>query len=212
MGAVAAGNSLISTVEDEDSSLTLDQSQTGSTTATAHAEIGNADYGVTAASQAAGNTATFQNDYGDSETGGVQNNSGEVRAETVILADQFANGYATGSANAVGNSALTSTIGANTYQGVQQTNSGDVIANVTMTGGAGGGLGSILNATAIGNAQSAYVCASCPVGVSGEINQINSGAISASSVTTHAGQVRTITSSATAVGNAATFATQNRGN
>ena len=51
-------------------------------------------------------------------------------------------------------------------------NSGDVIANVTMTGGAGGGLGSVLNATAIGNAQSAYVCASCPVGVTGEINQL----------------------------------------
>ncbi|WP_375549491.1 holdfast anchor protein HfaD [Oceanicaulis alexandrii] len=216
VGAVAAGNSLLSTAEDEESVLTLDQSQSGSTTSTAYAEIGNADYGVTAASQAAGNTATFQNDYGDSQVGGVQSNSGEVRSDTVILAGEFANGYATGSANAVGNSVLTSTIGANTYSGVQQTNSGDVIANVSMVGGydggSGAGLGSVLNATAIGNAQSAYVCATCPVGVTGEINQINSGAVSASAVTVQNGQVRTLTSSATAVGNAATFATQTRGN
>jgi hypothetical protein len=81
-----------------------------------------------------------------------------------------------------------------------------------MSGGAGGGWGSVLNATAIGNAQSAYVCASCPVGVTGEINQINTGAITATSATLHTGQVRTVTSSATAVGNAATFATQTRGN
>jgi hypothetical protein len=211
LAAVAAGNSLTATGYEGDLVAGIDQTQSGDVAATAEAVVGNADYGLVAASQAAGNTVTLQNDYGFAGAYGGQSNSGAVSARTTVSLDQFANGFGTVTADAVGNSALTSNIGANAHTGLAQTNTGAVSATATLTGGLGGGWagpGAVVSASAMGNAQSAYVCAVCPVGVTGAISQTNGGAVSASANTAFGGGIGAITSSATAVGNAATFSTR----
>jgi len=213
--AVAAGNSAISVGEGDTLDLSVDQNQSGNTLARADMEVGLADYGAIASSQAAGNTVTLQNDFGSGSVSGVQTNTGSVRAETVVLADSFDNGFLTATANAMGNSALASTIGADTYSGVNQTNTGAVTASVLVeggyAGGAGQGQGSLASASAIGNAQSAYVCAECPVGLNAQITQTNSGTVTASALTRQPGVTGSLSSSATAVGNASTFSTRSRG-
>ena len=187
------------------------QSQTGTVTAEADADVALADYGAVSASQAAGNTVTLTNDYGYGEVRGTQSNAGPVRATTSLRLGGYTNGVAAGSANAVGNSALTSVIGADGYSGIAQTNSGPVTAQVNFTGGAGGGLGTALTATAMGNAQSAYVCAECPVSIGGQFSQTNTGAVGGSVTASHSGFVGAITSNATAIGNTATFSTRQGG-
>jgi hypothetical protein len=90
-------------------------------------------------------------------------------------------------------------------------NSGPVTAQVNFTGGAGGGLGSALTATAMGNAQSAYVCAECPVSLGGQFSQTNSGFVGSTVNASHSGYVGAITSTSTAIGNTATFSTRQGG-
>jgi hypothetical protein len=134
-----------------------------------------------------------------------------VRATTTLDLGAYTNGVAAGSANAVGNSALTSVIGADGYSGLAQTNAGPVTAQVNFTGGAGGGLGTALTASAMGNAQSAYICSECPVSLGGQFSQLNSGAVTSRVAGAHTGFVGAVTSSSTAIGNAATFATRQGG-
>jgi hypothetical protein len=209
-GVQAAGNSLTMAGGDFARG-DIEQAQSGEVRAVAEAEIGLADYGVVSASQAAGNTVALTNDYGYGEVRGSQSNTGSVQAVTRLDLGAYTNGVAAGSANAVGNSALTSVIGADGYSGLAQTNTGPVTARVDFTGGAGGGLGTALNATAMGNAQSAYVCAECPVSVGGQFSQTNSGFVGSSVTANHAGYVGAITSTSTAIGNAATFSTRQGG-
>ncbi len=209
-GVQAAGNSLTMSGGDFARG-EINQSQTGTVTATAEADVALADYGAVSASQAAGNTVTLTNDYGYGEVRGSQSNTGAVRATTTLNLDAYTNGVAVGSANAVGNSALTSVIGADGYSGVDQTNSGAVRAQVNFTGGAGGGLGTALTGTAMGNAQSAYICSECPVSLGGQFNQTNAGPVTSQVRGAHTGFTGAITSTSTAIGNAATFATRNPG-
>lgn len=214
-GAQAAGNSLTAGGYDGNPIVDLDQSQTGTVEAIAGANIANADYGGVSASSAAGNTLTIANDYGYAQAQGSQTNAGPVRATTTLNVGDFGNGLVAGSANAVGNSSLVSNIGADAYSGVAQTNSGPVIAQVNFAGGIGGsgvgGAGAALTASAMGNAQSAYICAECPVSLNADINQVNSGPVIAETNALHSGFVNALTGSATAVGNAATFATRTPG-
>lgn len=209
-GVQAAGNSLTMAGGDF-ARAEIDQSQSGTVLAVAEADVALADFGAVSASQAAGNTVTLTNDYGYGEVRGSQSNTGAVRAVTTLNLDAYSNGVAAGSANAVGNSALTSVIGADGYSGIAQTNSGPVSAQVNFTGGAGGGLGTALNATAMGNAQSAYVCAECPVSVGGQFSQTNGGSVTSRVNGVHAGYTGAITSTSTAIGNAATFSTRQGG-
>lgn len=209
-GVTATGNSALVTGGGF-APVEVDQTQSGDVTAEASATVGTADYGAVSASQAAGNTATLFNDYGYGETRGSQTNSGAVRAVTNLDLGTYNNGLAVGSANAVGNSALTSVIGADAYSGVAQTNTGTVSALVNFNGGAGGGLGTALSASAMGNAQSAYICSECPVSLGGNFSQVNSGAVTSQVTGNHAGFVGAITSTSSAIGNAATFSTRSGG-
>ncbi|MGJ3232611.1 MAG: holdfast anchor protein HfaD [Oceanicaulis sp.] len=214
-GAQAAGNSLTAGGYEGDPIADLDQSQSGTVEAVTSADVRNADFGGVAASSAAGNTVTIVNDYGYAHAQGAQTNSGPVRATTTLNIADFANGLIAGSANAVGNASLVSNIGADAYSGVAQTNSGAVTAQVNFTGGIGGsgvgGAGAALSASAIGNAQSAYICSECPVSLGASINQVNSGPVSAGVNASHTGFVNALTGSATAVGNAATFSSRTPG-
>jgi hypothetical protein len=214
-GAQAAGNSLTAGGYEGNPIADVTQSQTGTVEAETHATVRHADYGGVAASSAAGNTLTITNDYGYAHAQGSQTNSGAVRATTTLNVADFANGLVAGSANAMGNASLVSNIGADAYTGMAQTNSGPVTAQVNFAGGIGGsgvgGAGAALSASAIGNAQSGYICSDCPVSLNANISQTNSGPVRAGVTATHAGQIGALTGSATAVGNAATFASRRPG-
>ena len=209
-GATASGNSLQVSGEGF-AALDVDQNQTGTVSAEASANVGLADWGVVSASQAAGNTVTLTNDWGYGEIRGRQNNAGAVVATTNLDLGAYTNGVAVGTANAVGNSALTSVIGADGFSGVTQTNSAPVGATVNFNGGAGGGLGTALSASAMGNAQSAYICSQCPVSLGGTFSQANSGAVTSQVNANHSGFVGAVTSTSSALGNVATFSTQQGG-
>lgn len=210
--AQAAGNSLVAAGYDADPIAYIDQSQTGTVTAETEITARDVHWGLTAASEAAGNTAVITNDWGYAHLQGAQTNSGDVTARTVVNLGEFSNGVATASAHGVGNNALVSNIGADAWTGVTQTNSGAVTAEAWFTGGHNGGSGVgggvVASASAIGNAQSGYICADCPVGLTANIDQANSGAVSAHARTRSPGYTPFISSSATAVGNAATFSTR----
>lgn len=203
--ASAAGNSLNAGGFDTDTVADLDQSNSGTVRATAEADIENADYGVTAASQAAGNTATVRNEWGYARMQGEQLNEADVEAMTRLGVGAFENGAAVGSANAVGNSVLLSNFGADAYAGVGQVNSANVRGEVIMQGGSGHS--AFATSSAIGNAQSAYICSECPVSLDGQFNQTNSGNVYSGVSQSYSGYVGAVTGSATAVGNASTFAT-----
>lgn len=203
--ASAAGNSLNAGGFDTGTVADLEQSNSGRVRATAEADIGNADFGVTAASQAAGNTATVRNEWGYARMQGEQLNEADVEAMTRLGVGAFENGAAVGSANAVGNSVLLSNFGADAYAGVGQVNSGNVRGEVVMQGG--WGQSAFATSSAIGNAQSAYICSECPVRLDGDIRQTNSGNVYSGVSQTYSNYVGAVTGSATAVGNASTFST-----
>jgi hypothetical protein len=203
-GVSAAGNSLLVS-GGEFARSQVDQTQSGDVTAEATADVRLADYGLVSASQAAGNTVTLFNDFGYGETRGAQTNSGNVRAVTNLDLGGYDNGLVVGAANAVGNTSLTSVIDGDAFSGLTQMNTGAVGSTVNFNGGAGGGLGTALSATAMGNAQSAYICSTCPVSLGGNVTQTNAGAVTSQINATYSGYVGAITSSSSAIGNVSTF-------
>lgn len=203
--AQSAGNSLTVTGYEADIVALADQENSGNVRATVDADIANANWGVTAMSEASGNTASTQNDWGYGHLQGSQNNSGSVRATTTLAVGTFGDGPVVGSAHAVGNNALVSNIGADAYSGVAQNNSGAVTGQVSMQ--LGSGMAAYGTSSAIGNAQSAYICATCPVSLTAPVNQANGGAISSVTQMRATGYVGGMTGSATAIGNVSTFST-----
>ncbi|WP_429912292.1 holdfast anchor protein HfaD [Glycocaulis sp.] len=203
--AQSAGNSLTVTGYEANIIAFIDQENSGNVRSTVDADIAHANWGVTAMSEASGNTASSQNSWGYGHLQGGQNNSGEVRATTTLAVGTFGDGPVVGSAHAVGNNALVSNIGADAYSGVTQNNSGAVTGQVSMQ--LGTGMAAYGTSSAIGNAQSAYICATCPVGLNAPVNQVNSGAISSVTQMRANGYVGGMTGSATAVGNVSTFST-----
>ena len=208
--AQSAGNSLTVTGYEANIVALAEQENSGNVRSTVDADIANANWGITAMSEAAGNTASSQNDWGYGHLQGSQTNSGEVRATTTLAAGTFGDGPVVGSAHAVGNNALVSNIGADAYSGIVQNNSGAVTGQVSME--LGNGMAAYGTSSAIGNAQSAYICATCPVGLNAPVNQVNSGAINSITQMRATGYVGGMTGSATAVGNVSTFSAIGGGN
>ena len=210
----AAGNSLAAAGSESSVIADIDQSSSGDVTARTDAVIRTADYGGVSAAAAVGNTVRITADYGYGHAQGAQTNSGAVRAIANLDVGDFGGDLVSGSATATGNASLVSTIGADAYTGLNQTNSGPVSAELAFTGGAGGdgaAAGSLLSASAIGNAQSAYICSECPVGLNADMTQTNTGSVTARTSASQTGFGGAMTSSATAVGNAATFSTRQPG-
>lgn len=208
----ASGNSLQASGNEADPVALINQSQSGTVTAEADITARDVHWGLTAATEAAGNTAVMTNDWGYAHLQGTQSNSGGVTARTVVNLGEFSNGVAAISAHGVGNNALVSNIGADAYSGIGQVNSGAVTGEALFSGGHNGGSGLgggiTASASAIGNAQSGYICSECPVGLTANINQTNSGPVTARAQINSPGYTPFISSSATAVGNAATFSSR----
>jgi len=208
----ASGNSLQVSGYEANPNAQINQSQSGTVTAEADITARDVHWGLTAATEAAGNTAVITNDWGYAHLQGEQTNTGDITARTVVNLGEFSNGVAAISAHGVGNNALVSNIGADAYSGIGQVNtgavSGEAVFNGGHNGGSGVGGGIVASASAIGNAQSGYICSECPVGLTTFMNQTNSGAVTARAQVNSPGYTPFISSSATAVGNAATFATR----
>jgi hypothetical protein len=211
-GVQASGNGLQVSGYDAGAIALIDQSQTGTVTAQADLTARDVHWGLTAATEAAGNTAVITTDWGYAHLQGEQTNSGAVTARTLVNLGEFSNGVAAMSAHGVGNNALVSGIGADAYSGIGQVNTGTVTGEVVFNGGHNGGSGVgggiLASASAIGNAQSAYICSECPVGLTANFNQTNSGPVTARTQVSSPGYTPFISSSATAVGNAATFSSR----
>lgn len=164
---------------------------------------------IAAASTASGNSYSLHNDYGYATLGRAdsplyQGNGSAVDAQSYVTLDNWS-GFATSSAYGVGNSALIGNSVSNTGLYANQENIAGVNAQAWLTGASTYGGTGMVNATAIGNAATATLCAACENGaLMGGVSQKNTADIRASArvrTTTHG----SVIGSATAVGNSATF-------
>lgn len=167
-------------------------------------------FDITAGSTASGNSITVHNEWGYATLGQdgdafYQENQGTVRAETFVTLDDWY-GATTASAYGVGNSALISNIGSDAGLYGVQVNHQTVDAYASLTGSSVAGGTGYVNATAIGNAMSGYVCTTCAdAGIAGTVSQTNYADVRAQGVITTTGATGGLFGSATAVGNTASF-------
>lgn len=168
-------------------------------------------YDVTAASTAAANSATINNEWGYVSIRGRQTSSTDVTADTRVTVGTWS-GTAVASAYGVGNTTLATNVGSDMAVDIAQMNTGGVDANAQFSGSSNDGGEVLVSSTAIGNAFTGYVCSQCgDAAVSGTVNQINGGNItSTGTITTNGAGM--IVGSSSAIGNSATFITTQRSN
>lgn len=164
---------------------------------------------VSSGASAGGNLAEIQNKWGYAQLSGEHDNAGAISSSSEVTLDIF-NGFAMSGANSVGNSALLSNLGSDVSLFMDQNNRGDITASASLSASsATGGVGQV-NASAVGNAMTAYSCASCgneSVLVEGRSTQYNSGNVTAN-VSFQGGNMGMISASGSAIGNSATFVAQ----
>jgi hypothetical protein len=164
---------------------------------------------VSSGASAAGNLAEIQNKWGYAQMNGDQDNAGAISSYSEVTLDNFA-GFAMSGANSIGNSALLSNLGSDVSMFMDQNNRGDVSASASMTASSSsGGVGTV-SASAVGNAITAYSCASCgteSVMVEGRTTQYNGGNVTAN-VSFQGGNMGMISANGSAIGNSATFVAQ----
>ena len=161
---------------------------------------------VQASTRATGNAAKAENAFGFTSLGRegsevFQGNIAVVEAETDLTVLELY-GEAVASAEGVGNALSVANRGADTALYGIQSNYGDVAATATFQGGAGGGVGHV-DAVAVGNDAMAMLCDVCgDAALTGSIQQVNYGQVSATAQAAGAGHASV---SASAFGNRATF-------
>jgi hypothetical protein len=164
---------------------------------------------VTSAAAAGGNLAEIQNKWGYAELNGFQGNAGDVVSASAVRLGDWG-GFAVSGANSVGNSALVSNLGSDVTMSMMQNNFGNVSSFASLEGNSSRGGVGVVSSMATGNAMTGYACASCGsagVKVEGYANQMNVGAVNATTFV-GVGTAGPITASATAIGNTATFIAQ----
>lgn len=168
-------------------------------------------YDITAASTAAANSATINNEWGYASIRGRQTSSTDVSADTRVTVGTWS-GVAVASAYGVGNTTLATNVGSDMAVDIAQMNTGGVEASAQFNGASNDGGEVLVSSTAIGNAFTGYVCSQCgDAAVSGTVNQINGGNITSTGTITTNG-AGTIVGSSSAIGNSATFITTQRNN
>ena len=168
-------------------------------------------YDVTAASTAAANSATINNEWGYAQIRGRQSSATNVSADTRVTLGSW-DGTAAVSAYGVGNATLATNVGSDLVLDVTQLNTGGVDANAQFNAGSGNGGDVVVASTAIGNAVTGYVCSQCgDAALSATTSQTNGGNITSTGSISVNG-AGAIYGSASAIGNAATFITSKRGN
>ncbi len=168
-------------------------------------------YDVTAASTAAANSATVNNEWGYAQIRGRQSSATSVTADTRVTLGSW-DGTAAVSAYGVGNATLATNVGSDMVLDVAQLNTGGVDANAQFNAGSGNGGDVVVASTAIGNAVTGYVCSQCgDAALSATTTQTNGGNITATGSISVNG-AGAIYGSASAIGNSATFITSQRNN
>lgn len=168
-------------------------------------------YQVAAASTAAANSATINNEWGYAQIRGRQSSSTNVAADTRVTLGSW-DGVASVSAYGVGNATLATNVGSDMVIDIDQVNTGGVDANAQFNAGSGNGGDVVVASTAIGNAVTGYVCSQCgDAALSGKVNQVNGGNITSTGSISVNG-AGAIYGSASAVGNSATFIGSQRNN
>ncbi len=168
-------------------------------------------YDVTAASTAAANSATINNEWGYAQLRGRQTSTTSVSADTRVTLGSW-DGTAAVSAYGVGNATLATNVGSDMVLDVTQLNTGGVDANAQFNTGSGDGGDVVVASTAIGNAVTGYVCSQCgDASLTSTVNQVNGGAITSTGSISVNG-AGAIYGSASAIGNSATFITSQRNN
>lgn len=168
-------------------------------------------YDVTAASTAAANSATINNEWGYAQIRGRQSSATSVSADTRVTLGSW-EGTAAVSAYGVGNTTLATNVGSDMVLDVAQLNTGGVDANAQFNAGSGDGGDVVVASTAIGNAVTGYVCSQCgDAALSATSSQTNGGNINATGSISVNG-AGAIYGSASAIGNSATFITSQRNN
>ena len=203
--ATAVANDVETQTANSPVNLTVDQTQYGVTQGLVAVSVTNAGDSVATSSAVANNANVYSDNYGDS-VGVIQANSGAVSSSAQQTLGAWY-GTAANSAFGVGNSAVISNAGSYTDVSTDQNNAGAVTVSSTLYSAVGGGAGgeAISSATGVGNAVSAYACASCNGIISAHNRQINSGAVHVqNNVSTQAlsGGVSGVSS---AIGNTATY-------
>jgi hypothetical protein len=166
---------------------------------------------VTAASTAAANSATINNEWGYAQIRGRQSSATSVSADTRVTLGSW-DGTAAVSAYGVGNATLATNVGSDMVLDVTQLNTGGVDANAQFNAGSGNGGDVVVASTAIGNAVTGYVCSQCgDAALSATTSQTNGGNITSTGSISVNG-AGAIYGSASAIGNSATFITSKRGN
>jgi hypothetical protein len=181
------------------------QTQSGaSTDATAYANQGDAGNFAVAATATANNANVVSDSY-SALAGVTQDNEGAVSATANGVVGSWG-GNATSTAYGVGNSTLVSNAGSYTNTSNAQTNTGAITVSASLTSSIGGGAGSeaVVNATGVGNAVSAYGCASCNATFVAHNTQVNKGSVH-STATTNTYGVNSVTGVSSAIGNTATY-------
>jgi hypothetical protein len=164
---------------------------------------------VTGAATASGNSYVLTSEWGYATLGRpgsklYQGNEAAIDAVSVVELDHWS-GTAHASAYGVGNAAAISNIGSDTALNAIQGNYGAVSATADLSGQSWVGGAGVVNATAIGNAASGFLCNTCGEGaLIGNTYQTNSGAITANA-RAYSLKSGPLTASASAVGNASTF-------
>lgn len=181
--------------------LTTRQRSTGALVeADTSANAANA-WDITGRADAAANQAAFYNGGGSVVVSTDQANQSYVRSNVIVTSFDFgaAHAQATGAGNRVeaGNDDI--------YLEIDNTqmNSGGVEVGASFTGT--NGYDAYVNADAVGNNVTGYVCSTCPGQLVATNSQTNAGAISAMAQTTVRGSGRAVITGSTAVGNAANF-------
>ena len=167
---------------------------------------------VSATTNASGNNLIVDSAFHYSEVNAVQSSTSVVVADSEVTLNNWG-GVAAISSNGVGNSAITYSIGSPSAIDVQQFNTGAVYAaNTFNTSDTTSGGVLVSSTTAMGNAYTGTVCATCGSNASlnGSVRQVNTDQVHAygnANVTGGQG----FYGSATAVGNSASYATQSGG-
>ena len=136
----------------------------------------------------------------------TQSNTGAVNASAQQTLNSWY-GTAANSAYGVGNSTLVSNAGSYTGLSSEQSNGADITVSSAVYSASGGGAGGdvVSNATGVGNAVSAYACASCNGTISAHNKQTNSGTVKVSNTETTEGLSGSVSGVASAVGNTASY-------
>ncbi|CAN5379548.1 hypothetical protein BH09PSE2_BH09PSE2_16700 [soil metagenome] len=205
--ATAVSNNVTVDVTGGAADAVVDQHVDGfGTTATVLVNQGSADTAAAVATSTA-NNVSMTVDGGAASLSNAQVNESPVNATATLNVDTF-DSVASTSAYGVGNSAIVTEVGPGAAIFNSQTNNGAITATANTNGGSG--YEGIAQASAIGNAISTYVCASCNGGVQADNSQANAGAVRAYSTVT-IGPAGVIAGQASAVGNHAAFVVKTPG-